>query len=204
MNSILQSTSNYLARKFGVRAAMPGFIGKKLCADLVLVPPNFEKYTTVSKQIRSVLADYDSNYCPMSLDEAYLDITDNLQQRIKTSDIQRTFLCGDTNLKNSLDFKLCLCDLNDTIRNRVIETLSTNGRDVFHEMKEIIVLSTGVRVSCLNSKNMNFIENEVCCTCNKMIPNFDLLTFDLTPEGTLQEMRMRIEQKTRLTASAGN
>jgi len=38
------TTSNYLARKFGVRAAMPGFIAKKLCPQLVIVPPNFQKY----------------------------------------------------------------------------------------------------------------------------------------------------------------
>ena len=57
--STFQCTSNYLARKFGVRAAMPGFIGKKLCPELVIIPTNFEKYTAVSKQVRQVLADYD-------------------------------------------------------------------------------------------------------------------------------------------------
>ncbi|XP_045593333.1 DNA polymerase kappa [Procambarus clarkii] len=69
------STSNYAARKFGVRAAMPGFIGKKLCPDLVIVPPNFTKYKQVSKEIQEVFAEYDANYSQMSLDEAYLDIT---------------------------------------------------------------------------------------------------------------------------------
>ena len=47
-------TSNYVARKFGVRAAMPGFIGKRLCPELVFVPPNFDKYTRVAEQIRAV------------------------------------------------------------------------------------------------------------------------------------------------------
>ena len=46
------STSNYLARKFGVRAAMPGFIGKKLCPDLIIVPGNMKKYAEISEQIR--------------------------------------------------------------------------------------------------------------------------------------------------------
>ena len=50
-NTPFQSTSNYDARKFGVRAAMPGFIGKKLCPDLIIVPTNFDKYTAVSKQV---------------------------------------------------------------------------------------------------------------------------------------------------------
>lgn len=47
-----KSTSNYLARKYGVRAAMPGFIAKKLCSDLVIVPPNFDKYRAVSDEVR--------------------------------------------------------------------------------------------------------------------------------------------------------
>jgi len=66
------TTSNYLARRFGVRAAMPGFIAKKLCPQLVIVPPNFGKYTAVSKVVRDVFKEYDRDFCPMSLDEAYL------------------------------------------------------------------------------------------------------------------------------------
>lgn len=72
------STSNYAARRFGVRAAMPGFIGKKLCPDLILVPTHFDKYKKVSRQVQEVMAEYDPNFCAMSLDEAYLDITQYL------------------------------------------------------------------------------------------------------------------------------
>jgi len=72
------STSNYAARKFGVRAAMPGFIGKKLCPELVIVPVNMQKYADESKLIREVFSEYDENFAPMSLDEAYIDITDYL------------------------------------------------------------------------------------------------------------------------------
>ena len=50
-----QSTSNYLARRYGVRAAMPGFIAKKLCPDLVIVPGNHEKYSAVSSQVMDVI-----------------------------------------------------------------------------------------------------------------------------------------------------
>merc|ERR1719334_2603832 len=70
------STSNYKARKFGVRAAMPGFIAKKLCPELVIVPTNMAKYAEVAEEVRSVFKEYDPDFCPMSLDEAYLDITD--------------------------------------------------------------------------------------------------------------------------------
>ncbi|DBA00743.1 TPA: hypothetical protein N0F65_001214 [Lagenidium giganteum] len=70
------STTNYIARKFGVRAAMPGFIGKELCPDLVFVRPNFTKYQEVAAQFRQVFAEYDPDFSAFSLDEAVLDITE--------------------------------------------------------------------------------------------------------------------------------
>ena len=77
--SAMLCTSNYLARRYGVRAGMPGFIAKKLCSNLTIVPTNFDKYTKISHEIREVLAEYDRNFLPMSLDEAYLDITGYLR-----------------------------------------------------------------------------------------------------------------------------
>jgi len=70
---------------------MPGFIGLKLCPDLVIIPPNFDKYTAVSEQVRAVFAEYDPNYSTASLDEAYLDITEHLERRRLSSDDERTF-----------------------------------------------------------------------------------------------------------------
>uniref|UniRef100_A0A674PB39 DNA polymerase kappa n=1 Tax=Takifugu rubripes TaxID=31033 RepID=A0A674PB39_TAKRU len=84
------STSNYHARKYGVRAAMPGFIAKKLCPNLVIVPTNFDKYRAVSSEIREIFADYDPNFMPMSLDEAYLDFTEHLEKRQSWPDSLRT------------------------------------------------------------------------------------------------------------------
>ncbi|XP_059192178.1 DNA polymerase kappa [Centropristis striata] len=84
------STSNYHARKFGVRAAMPGFIAKKLCPNLVIVPTNFDKYRAVSDEIRQIFADYDPHFQPLSLDEAYLDFTDHLEQRQGWPESSRT------------------------------------------------------------------------------------------------------------------
>uniref|UniRef100_A0A674BTJ9 DNA polymerase kappa n=1 Tax=Salmo trutta TaxID=8032 RepID=A0A674BTJ9_SALTR len=75
------TTSNYHARKLGVRAAMPGFIAKKLCPNLVIVPTDFDKYRAVSTEVREIFADYDPHFLPMSLDEAYLDISEHLEQR---------------------------------------------------------------------------------------------------------------------------
>uniref|UniRef100_A0A8B9LAU0 DNA polymerase kappa n=1 Tax=Astyanax mexicanus TaxID=7994 RepID=A0A8B9LAU0_ASTMX len=91
------STSNYYARRYGVRAAMPGFIAKKLCPNLVIVPLNFAKYRAVSEQVREVFADYDPHFLPMSLDEAYLDITDHLEQRQHWPESMRTYPINEGN-----------------------------------------------------------------------------------------------------------
>lgn len=74
------TTSNYVARRFGVRAAQPGFIGIKLCPHLQFVKPDFKKYTAIAEQVRAVFREYDENFQAASLDEAYLDITPYLRQ----------------------------------------------------------------------------------------------------------------------------
>ncbi|XP_052210672.1 DNA polymerase kappa [Diospyros lotus] len=75
------STANYEARKFGVRAAMPGFIARKLCPQLIFVPTDFEKYTHYSDLTRKVFQRYDPNFVAASLDEAYLNITNVCTER---------------------------------------------------------------------------------------------------------------------------
>jgi DNA polymerase-4 len=69
--------ASYEARAFGVRSAMPSTTALRLCADLVFVPPRFEVYRAVSRQIQRIFADYTPLIEPLSLDEAYLDVTDN-------------------------------------------------------------------------------------------------------------------------------
>ncbi|PIA33270.1 hypothetical protein AQUCO_04200203v1 [Aquilegia coerulea] len=69
------------ARKFGVRAAMPGFIARKLCPELIFVPVDFKKYTHYSELTRKVFHKYDPNFIASSLDEAYLDITEVCKAR---------------------------------------------------------------------------------------------------------------------------
>ena len=70
------STSNYIARKFGVRSAMPGFIALKLCPQLKLVEPHFYRYKEESRKIMEILEEYDPFIESMGLDEAYIDLTD--------------------------------------------------------------------------------------------------------------------------------
>uniref|UniRef100_A0A9J8AC58 DNA polymerase kappa n=1 Tax=Cyprinus carpio carpio TaxID=630221 RepID=A0A9J8AC58_CYPCA len=95
------STSNYHARRFGVRAAMPGFIAKKLCPNLVIVPTNFDKYRAVSAQVREIFSEYDPHFMPMSLDEAYLDLTEHMEQRKHWPETMRTYYICDAKTDRS-------------------------------------------------------------------------------------------------------
>ncbi len=70
------AAASYEARRFGVRSAMPSVTAKRKCAELIFVKPRFEVYTAVSRQIRDIFSDYTDLVEPLSLDEAYLDVTD--------------------------------------------------------------------------------------------------------------------------------
>ena len=71
------SAASYEARKFGVRSAMSGAIARKKCPHLIFVKPRFERYKEISKKIRNIFYDYTDLVEPLSLDEAYLDVTNN-------------------------------------------------------------------------------------------------------------------------------
>ena len=71
------SAASYEARKFGVRSAMSGRIARELCPHLTFVKPRFDRYKEISKKIRKIFFDYTDLVEPLSLDEAYLDITVN-------------------------------------------------------------------------------------------------------------------------------
>ncbi|MDQ0391438.1 DNA polymerase IV [Labrys monachus] len=73
------AAASYEARTFGVRSAMPMSTALRRCPELTVVPPRFEVYRTVSRQIRAIFADYTPLIEPLSLDEAYLDVTANLR-----------------------------------------------------------------------------------------------------------------------------
>lgn len=71
------SAASYEARKFGVKSAMPGRTAERLCPQLIFVKPRFDAYKEVSNQIRSIFFEYTNLVEPLSLDEAYLDVTEN-------------------------------------------------------------------------------------------------------------------------------
>lgn len=71
------AAASYEARKFGVRSAISGVQAKRNCPDLIFVPPRFDRYKEISKEIRKIFYDYTDLVEPLSLDEAYLDVTEN-------------------------------------------------------------------------------------------------------------------------------
>jgi DNA polymerase-4 len=73
------AAASYEARTFGVHSAMPSVIAKRKCPDLIFVKPRFDAYKAISLQIREVFAEYTPIIEPLSLDEAYLDVTENLR-----------------------------------------------------------------------------------------------------------------------------
>src|ERR1700756_211411 len=73
------AAASYEARRFGVRSAMPSTIAMRKCADLVFVPPRFDVYRAVSRQIHAIFTEYTPLVEPLSLDEAYLDVSENLK-----------------------------------------------------------------------------------------------------------------------------
>src|SRR5438552_7684123 len=81
------AAASYEGRKFGVRSAMPSLTAKRKCPDLIFVKPRFDAYKAISLQIREVLAEYTPIIEPLSLDEAYLDVTDNLKGIISATKI---------------------------------------------------------------------------------------------------------------------
>lgn len=84
------AAASYEARKFGVRSAMPSVTAKRQCPDLIFVKPRFEVYKAVSQQIREIFAEHTPIIEPLSLDEAYLDVTENLQGTPLARDVALT------------------------------------------------------------------------------------------------------------------
>jgi DNA polymerase-4 len=73
------AAASYEARTFGVRSAMPSAQAARLCPELVFVRPRFDAYRAVSRQIRAIFHDYTPHVEPLALDEAYLDVTEDLR-----------------------------------------------------------------------------------------------------------------------------
>jgi DNA polymerase IV len=98
------AAASYEARVFGVRSAMPSVRAARLCPELIFCRPRFEVYRQVSRQIRSIFRDYTPHVEPLSLDEAYLDVTDDLRglgSATRIAELIRARICADTGLTAS-------------------------------------------------------------------------------------------------------
>ncbi|MEO1212223.1 MAG: DNA polymerase IV [Bacteroidota bacterium] len=98
------AAASYEARKFGVRSALPSITAKRLCPDLIFVRPRFDVYKKISNQIREIFFEYTDLVEPLSLDEAYLDVTHNkkgLESATKIAREIRARILETTNLTAS-------------------------------------------------------------------------------------------------------
>ena len=83
------STANYVARQYGVHSAQPIAVAHRLCPKLVVIEPHFNRYKEVSRQMHDIFHEYTDIVEPLSLDEAYLDVTDNKSGKDMAVDIAR-------------------------------------------------------------------------------------------------------------------
>ncbi|XP_021237152.1 DNA polymerase kappa isoform X2 [Numida meleagris] len=133
------STSNYHARRFGVRAAMPGFIAKKLCPHLTIVPLNFEKYRKVSKEVKEILAEYDPHFMPMGLDEAYLNVTEHLEERLNWPEDKRRYFLNTESTTEKMLFEdgTYVMDDHSGQRDQSLKNVVVFGTSAEEAVKEI-------------------------------------------------------------------
>ena len=83
------AAASYEARKFGVHSAMPSITAIKKCPGLIFIFPRFDIYRNVSQKIREIFYDYTDQVEPMSLDEAYLDVTENKKGIATATEVAR-------------------------------------------------------------------------------------------------------------------
>src|SRR5271167_4229138 len=89
-NRSVVCAASYEARKFGVHSAMPAVRAERLCPNAVFLPPDFPRYRAVSRQVRDVFRRHTDLIEPLSLDEAYLDVTENKMGLPTATQVART------------------------------------------------------------------------------------------------------------------
>ena len=123
------AAASYEAREFGVRSALPSVTATRRCPDLIFVPPRFDVYRAMSRQIRDIFAEFTTLVQPLSLDEAYLDVTDNLQgiaTAWETAKLIRARILAKTGLTASagISYNKFLAKLASDQRNRMASSPS--------------------------------------------------------------------------------
>lgn len=153
---------------------MPGFIAKKLCPKLVIVEPNYSEYHESSEKVKKVLAQYDPNFCPVGLDESYLDISDYVKKKMCSRNTANQFL------KKTEDYFSDAHDSESKDSFSVNELWVCAGH-VVQEMREEIQKATGLTASAGIAPNKMLAK--IASDANK--PNGQLLV-EPTREAILQ------------------
>lgn len=156
-------TCNYEARKFGLHSAMPTFKALEKCPDLILIKPNFEKYQDASEEIFSIFANYTDLIQGISLDEAYLDVSEHKQfasviaKEIKHKIFKHTGLtssagvsynkllakiASDLNKPNGL-VVITPDDIENKIKNLSVKRISGVGKVTYEKMQQLGINTFG-------------------------------------------------------------
>ncbi|CAI4230380.1 unnamed protein product [Auanema sp. JU1783] len=177
-------TSNYLARKFGVRAAMPGFIAKRLCPELEIVNGNYDKYRKESRVFSEIFSLYDPEMSMGSLDEAYIDLTEYMETRTESRVLTRKRYGGECvcwlplikpdEIVDSLTIskEVCKkCEKERLVYEDSVE-FGTSRDEVVREIRFQVEQNTGL--TCSAGIATNFMLAKICSDQNKPNGQFEL------------------------------
>ncbi|KAK9454584.1 hypothetical protein V1511DRAFT_502397 [Dipodascopsis uninucleata] len=180
-------TCNYIARKFGVRSAMAEFVAKKICPQLIVRPLNFAKYAEKSKDIRSILMEYDPNLCATTLDEAYLNITEYCERNgISREDAVREMrfrILSETGLSVSAGIgpNTRIAKIASNINKPNGQFQVTNDRDDIMEFMAKLPVRKVTGIGYVLERELNAIGVEVCGDIHSKLS----LIYHLFSESTL-------------------
>jgi DNA polymerase-4 len=134
------SAASYEARKFGVKSAMSSFLAKQKCPHLIFVKTDFERYKELSTKIREIFYEYTDLVEPLSLDEAYLDVTENKKGNPSANDIAREIrarIYEETGLRASAGISI-----NKFIAKVASDINKPNGQKTIHPEEVLQFLAT--------------------------------------------------------------
>ena len=127
------AAASYEARKYGVRSAMPSILAKKKCKNLIFVKPRFKRYKAISNEIRDIFFDYTDLIEPLSLDEAFLDVTENKKNIPLGANIAREIR---TRIKNEIGLTASAgISINKFIAKVATEVNKPDGQKTIHPSK---------------------------------------------------------------------
>lgn len=174
------AAASYEARKFGVKSAMSSVLAAKMCPDLIFIKPRFDRYRAVSQQIREIFLEYTDMVEPLSLDEAYLDVTQNkknmpsatlLAKEIRVKILEKTGLTASAGIsinkflaKIASDFNkpngqktVTEADIDDFLLPLKIQKFHGIGKVTTEKMRSLgIFTGADLRNQSLEFLNLNF------------------------------------------------